>query len=77
MVTSSTNINIITNNHFWFQIIERKRHMALDIQVQYWDRHKHVAGLNWLMWSQPPPLGIQIATLDVYSTIRPQLKMAY
>jgi len=31
------------------------RHMTLEIQVFTWDRHKHVAGLNWLMGSKPSP----------------------
>jgi hypothetical protein len=29
--------------------------MALEIQVLAWDRHKNMAGLNWLMGSQPSP----------------------
>jgi hypothetical protein len=28
----------------------------LEIQVLAWDRYKNVAGLNWLMESQPFPL---------------------
>jgi hypothetical protein len=30
--------------------------MTLEIQNLAWDRHKLVAGLNWLMGFQPPPL---------------------
>ena len=40
------------NNHFSPQTIEHKkraRHMALEIQILTWDRHKHAAMLNWLM----------------------------
>ena len=33
-----------------------QQHMTLEIQVLAWDRHKNVAGLNWLMGSQPWPL---------------------
>ena len=44
------------NNHLPSQIIKHKkrpRHMTLEIQVLAWDRHKHLAGLNWLMGFQP------------------------
>ena len=30
--------------------------MTLEIQVLAWERHKNVAGFNWLMGSQPSPL---------------------
>jgi hypothetical protein len=31
-------------------------HVMMEIHVLIWDRHKNVAGLNWLMWSPLPPL---------------------
>jgi hypothetical protein len=30
--------------------------MTLEFQILSWDRHKNVAGLNWLKESQPSPL---------------------
>jgi len=29
--------------------------MTFEIQVLAWDRHNNMAGLNWLMGSQPSP----------------------
>ena len=39
------------------QAIEHKRpwHMTLEIQVLAWDRHTNMAGLIWLMGSEPSP----------------------
>ena len=40
--------------------------MTLEIQVQAWDRCKNMAGLNWLMGSQPSPLVIWISNSNTY-----------
>ena len=51
MVNNSININKM-NNHISPQVIEHKRrpqHMLIEIQIQIWDRHKNVAGLNRLI----------------------------
>ena len=59
MVINSTNIsthqtitshliNSLNTKRTWHMI------MTLGIQVLSWDRHKHVAGLNWLIGFQPP-----------------------
>jgi hypothetical protein len=32
--------------------------MMLEVQVLAWDRHKNVAGLNWVIGFQPSPLFI-------------------
>ena len=45
MVSNSTNINKM-NSHLSHQIIEHKKHMALEIQVLAWYRHKNVGWLN-------------------------------
>ena len=42
--------------------IKRPPHMTLEIQV--WDKHNNVAGLNLLMGSQPSPLDNWISTLS-------------
>jgi len=51
MVSNFTNINK-TSNHLSPSLTEHKKrpwHMTLEIHVLVWDRHKNVAGLNWLM----------------------------
>jgi hypothetical protein len=40
--------------------------MTLEIQVLAWDRHKNVAGLNWLIESQPFPLDSWIFNGNTY-----------
>ena len=42
--------------------------MMLEIQVLAWDRQRNVAGLNWLMGSQPSPLDnwISNCNTDIY-----------
>jgi hypothetical protein len=58
MVNNSTNINK-TNYHLSPETIEQEkepRHMALEIHILAWNRHKHVVGLNRLMGSQRSPL---------------------
>jgi hypothetical protein len=47
MVINSTNINK-ANNHLLNPLNTQKipQHMALEIQVLDWDRHKYVVGLN-------------------------------
>ena len=53
------------NNYLSPQNIEHKKtcYMMFEIQALAWDRHTNVAGLNWLMGSQPQirfPATIQI-----------------
>lgn len=45
LVTSNNKVNMTT----------APQHMGLEIQVLAYDRHKNMAGLNWLMRYQPPP----------------------
>jgi hypothetical protein len=40
--------------------------MTLEIQVLAWDRHKKVAGFNWLMGSQPSSLNNWISNSNTY-----------
>jgi len=59
MANNSSNINW-KNNYLSHPIIKHKKdlkHMPMEIQVLTWDRHKQVAGLNWLMGSQSYPSG--------------------
>ena len=41
-------------------------HMTLEMQVLAWDRHKNMAGLNWLMGSQPSPLNNWISNSNTW-----------
>ena len=43
------------------EFFNTKKHtiMAFDIQVLVWNKHKNVAGLNWLMGSKPSTLIIE------------------
>jgi hypothetical protein len=43
------------------EFFNTKKHtiMAFEIQVLVWNRHKNVAGLNWLMGSKPSTLIIE------------------
>jgi hypothetical protein len=55
VVNNSTNINK-TNNNLSHKIIEhkeRKRHMALEIQIVPMNKNMNVAKLNRLMGTQP------------------------
>ena len=70
MVNNSTNINKMNNHlspkerlnsdgHNWTETKHKKekkrpQDVTLEIQIPAWDKHKNVAGLNWLMGSQPP-----------------------
>jgi hypothetical protein len=40
--------------------------MTLKIQVLSWNRHKNVAGLNWLVGSQPSRLDFQHKYIYMY-----------
>jgi hypothetical protein len=53
---NSTNINKQTITYHLMPFTPKKKrpgHMALEILLLAWDRHKNVAGLNQLMGSQP------------------------
>jgi len=51
MGNNSTNINNTNSHHLFKSINTKTRHVKLEIQVLTWNRHKNVAGINRLMWS--------------------------
>ena len=52
------------------QTQKRPWHMTLKIQVLSWNRHKIVAGLNWLVGSQPSHLDFQHKYIYMYKQLR-------
>jgi hypothetical protein len=44
-----------TNNHLEPQIIKHKKDWYMALEIQSWDRHTNVVGLNWLMRFQSSP----------------------
>lgn len=50
-INNVVNINETNNHHVIHWILNRSKHMTLEILVLAWDRFKNVAGLNWIVGS--------------------------
>jgi len=57
----------ITSHLNWTHWIQKRQwHMTLEIQVQAWDKNKHVAGFNWLLRSQHSSLDNWISKVNTF-----------